>query len=225
MSALVVDVAVLGAGVIGASAALALAQRGVRVALVDLDAGEAAAPSASWASAGGVRSQNRKPPEWPLTQAAAALWPTLGSALDADLEWVQGGHLLLAESDAEAEVVASRFRREAAGGIAIEFVEGAALRAIVPGLGRSAVAGAYTPRDGQANAPRAVLAYRAAAARAGCVLRLGEPAALRVAQGRLEGVETSSCVIHAGSVVLAAGAWGGMLLAPHGLDLPLRRRA
>jgi len=214
-----------GAGVIGASSALALAQRGVRVALVDRDAGEPAAPAASWASAGGVRSQNRKPAEWPLTQAAAALWPSLGAQLGADLEWVQGGHLHLAESEAEAESLAARGRREAAGGIGIEFVEGAALPAIVPGLGRSAIAGAYTPRDGQANPPRAVLAYRAAAARAGCVLRLGEPAALRVVQGRVEGVETPSGTILAGSVVLAAGAWGGMLLAPHGLDLPLRSRA
>ena len=225
MSDLVVDVAVLGAGVIGASTALALAQRGMRVALVDRDAGELAAPSASWASAGGVRSQNRKSPEWPLTRAAAALWPTLGAALEADLEWVQGGHLHLAESEAEAELVAARVAREAAGGIAIEFVEGAALRAIVPGIGAGAIAGAFTPRDGQANPPRTALAFRAAAVRAGCVLRLGEPAALRVARGRVEGLETPSGAIHAGSVVLAAGAWGGMLLAPHGVDLPLRRRA
>jgi sarcosine oxidase subunit beta len=225
MNDVTVDVVVLGAGVIGAATACALARRGLRVALVDRDTGEPAAPAASWASAGGVRSQNRKPAEWKLTRAAAALWPDLAADLEADLEWVRGGHLHVAESEAEAEAVAARVAREQAGGIAIELLQGRALREVVPGIGASALAGAFTRGDGQANPPRTVLAYRAAAARAGCVLRLGEPATLRVVRGRVEGVATPSGAIHAARVVLAAGAWSEALLAPHGVTLPLRRRA
>jgi sarcosine oxidase subunit beta len=225
MSDLTVDVVVLGAGVIGASSALALARRGVRVALVDRDAGEPAAPAASWASAGGVRSQNRKPAEWPLTLAAAARWPTLAAELGADLEWLRGGHLHVAESDAEAVSIAERVVREATGGIAIEFVEGAALRTIAPGIGASAIAGAWTPGDGQANPPRTALAFRAAAIRAGGILRLGVRAGLNVERGRVVGVATPEGAIRASVTVLAAGAWSAALLTPHGVDLPLRRRA
>ncbi len=71
------DIIVIGAGVTGGSIAWHLAMFGAKVALVDA-AGPACRPSASWASAGGLRSQGRHDADRPLTLMAAARWPGLG---------------------------------------------------------------------------------------------------------------------------------------------------
>ena len=67
---------VLGSGIIGASIAYHLAIRGGDVTLVDR-APPASAPGATWASAGGLRSQGRHAAEHPITLAAARRWPSL----------------------------------------------------------------------------------------------------------------------------------------------------
>ena len=70
------DVVVVGGGVIGSSIAYHLAGAGARVVVVERSE-PASPPSASWASAGGVRQQGRDAREWPLTMEAARRWPNL----------------------------------------------------------------------------------------------------------------------------------------------------
>jgi len=70
MAATRTGVLIVGGGVIGSSIAYHLALRGTQITVLD-QAQPAAPPSASWASAGGVRRQRRDPREWALTQAAA----------------------------------------------------------------------------------------------------------------------------------------------------------
>src|SRR5438874_13186554 len=79
-SAAVADIVVVGGGVIGSSIAYHLARAGARVRVYE-QAAPAVAPSASWASAGGVRQQGRDPREWPLTLCAARRWPGLHEEL------------------------------------------------------------------------------------------------------------------------------------------------
>src|SRR5579883_2481382 len=82
------DVVIVGGGIIGSSIAYHLALRAVAVVVVDI--GEPAAPpSASWASAGGVRQQARDPREWPLTLEASRRWPALERELGATFDFRQ----------------------------------------------------------------------------------------------------------------------------------------
>src|SRR5690349_680309 len=94
------EVAIVGGGVNGSSIAYHLARAGVRVTVFDL-AEPATEPSASWASAGGVRQQGRDPREWPLTLEAGRRWPGLAEELGADLGFAQGGHLHIVEAAAD----------------------------------------------------------------------------------------------------------------------------
>ncbi len=96
-----VEVLVIGSGVIGSSIAYHVARQGRKVLVVERHE-VAVEPSASWASAGGVRPQGLHPAEAALASAALARWPTLAEELDADLQYRQGGHLLLAENEVEA---------------------------------------------------------------------------------------------------------------------------
>ena len=219
------DVIVLGAGVIGASIAYHLALRGAGVTLVDATA-TPAAPSASWASAGGLRSQGRHAAVHPLTRKAAARWATLDQELDVNLEIKRGGHLHLAENDEEARTVEARVAADRAGGVAIELVQGQRLREIVPGLASSAIAGAWTPGDGQANPVLTARAFAAAARRHGARWRGGAHLVPHVTAGRVTAlIGANGERLDADQVVLATGAWSVRLLRDLGVAVPLRWRA
>ena len=101
MNATNTDIVIVGGGVIGNSTAYHLARQRRQVLVVERS-GVAVSPAASWASAGGVRRQGRHPAEAMLAIEAIERWRTLEQELEADLHYRQGGNLLLAESDTEA---------------------------------------------------------------------------------------------------------------------------
>lgn len=216
------DVVVLGAGVIGASIAYHLARGGARVMVVDR-VGPAAAPGASWASAGGLRSQGRSPAEHAITVAAAARWPTLALELDADLEAGFDGHLHLAEAEPEVATIERRIAQDRAGGIAIERVSGNDIARLAPALTRRALLGAFTPGDGQAHPARTARAFVAAAVRAGTATRFGEVARIDAETGAAV-LTVGADRLSVGRIVLAGGAWSVAMLDRLGLVLPLRWR-
>src|SRR5438105_754612 len=105
------DVLVIGAGIVGCATAYQLARRGLSVRV--LERGDIAGEQSSRAW-GFVRQQGRHPAEVPLAAAAIAMWPTLARELGADVEFVRGGILMPAESEADEArlTAAARIARE-----------------------------------------------------------------------------------------------------------------
>jgi sarcosine oxidase subunit beta len=171
-----------------------------------LDPRPAGPPGASWASAGGVRSQDRDPREWPLAVEAARRWPGLADELGADCGFRAGGHLHVTEDAATLPALAERVQRERAAGIEVDLVDGDTARAIAPLLSPRVVGGTYSPGDGQASAHLTAEAFRAAAVRLGA----------RFEQHVVRDLEVGSP-----TVVLAAGAWTPALARTAGAELPI----
>jgi sarcosine oxidase subunit beta len=219
-----IDVAVIGGGVIGASIAYHLARAGARALLVERGTRPAASPGATWASAGGLRAQGRHPAEQPLARLAAARWPSLEAELDAWLEVEFGGHLHLAETEAECDLLRARIAADRAGGIAVEWVEGDRLRDLAPHV-MPALAGAYSEGDGQAHPGRTAAGFVRAGERHGLVCRTATEARLHVTADRVAGIRLADgTLIASETVVLATGAWSVALLGELGIGLPLRWR-
>lgn len=219
------EVVIVGGGVIGSAIAYHLAARRVRVAVVDV-AEPASPPSASWASAGGVRQQGRDSREWALAREAARRWPTLEDELGADCEFRRGGHLHVVEREADVPGLKARVAREREAGLDVRIVDAAELRAIAPRVTPTARLGAYSPGDGQANPPKTTRAFAAAAAARGALYRT------RAHGVRLErrGDEILSVLVDGDRlegawVVLAAGAWSTRVAAEVGIELPIAPRA
>jgi sarcosine oxidase, subunit beta len=220
----VLDVVIVGGGVIGSSIAYHLARSGSRVRVYE-QAAPAVAPSASWASAGGVRQQGRDPREWPLTLEAARRWPSLQNELGAPTGFVQGGHLHLVEAEADVPALEQRVAGEKHAGVNISVLDSTALYNIAPAIKPGILAAAFTPEDGQADPRRTTAAFVSAAQRHGAeYCNQSRVDALVTGHRRVRGIRLGSQTVTADTIVLATGVWTNALTAPLNCEVPIMPR-
>jgi sarcosine oxidase subunit beta len=220
------EIAIIGAGVIGSSIAYHLARQGRQVLVIERSevAGE---PTASWASAGGVRRQGRHPAEAQLAIEAIQRWHALEEELEADLHYQRGGQLLLAETEDEARYLETFVQQQHnMGFLDVRLLDSQEAHELVPGLNPNVLAGSYSPADGQADPPATTRAFARAARRLGATYLTNTQAlSLLRRNARVTGVRTSRGDIEAQHIVLTAGAWSDDLALSIGLHLPIRTLA
>lgn len=221
-----VDILIIGGGVIGSSISYHLARQGHQVLVIDR-LNIADSPSASWASAGGVRRQGRHPAEAMLASEAIQRWKTLEQELDADVGYRQGGNLLLAESEVEADFISKFVEQQHEMGFTdVQFVDRKEALSIVSGLNERVLAGSSSPHDGQADPILTTRAFAKAAQHYGASYWTEvNTSSLLKHNNRIEGAKTERGDVKAAQVILAAGAWSDELANSIGLRLPIRTRA
>ncbi|TMJ47533.1 MAG: FAD-binding oxidoreductase, partial [Alphaproteobacteria bacterium] len=92
------DVVIVGGGIIGTSAALFLAQNGIRVVLCEKGhiAGEQSSRNWGW-----CRKMGRDPRELPLIIESLRLWQGMNELVEAETGFRQAGIMYLAQTQAE----------------------------------------------------------------------------------------------------------------------------
>jgi sarcosine oxidase subunit beta len=214
------EVVVIGAGIVGASAAYFLARAGVDVLLVDRRHPNAGG-TASQASAGGVRQQGRVPVEMPLALYSIDLWGNLENELEADLHYRRDGMTVLTDDEALIPALRQRVELERSLGLDIRMVHGDELHELIPGLRPQILAGSYCPTDGHADPLSTVNALVAGARRFGARTRWQSPVEeLVVEKGRVAAVKTDAGNIACRYAILAAGYWSRSIAAAAGIELP-----
>lgn len=218
------DVVVIGAGIVGASAAFFLRQRGRSVALLETGL---VGQQASGVNFGNVRRQGRPLGQLPLANRASPIWRKLPELIGEDVEYLESGHLRVCYADRPeiADGFADYARDAAQTGLELEVLSGNALRQRFPFLGPEVVAGSFSARDGHANPRLAAPAFARAAARAGAAVfefarvtsaeKSGEDFEVRTEDGR---------IFRAPVVLVTAGAWADALSAQFGEPVPLTAR-
>ena len=194
------DAIVVGAGIVGAACARALAMDGLRVLV--LEDGFAGGGTTA-AAMGHLVAMDDSPAQLALTSLSLALWRELAAELPAAVEYDACGTLWIAEDDGQMDVVREKQRTYRDAGIACEQVIGAAaLRALEPNL-RPGLAGALLVRgDGVIYPPTAAVWLLAQATARGCVVREG----CRVDEISARSVRCGDAWLHAHVIVNAAGA-------------------
>ncbi|MGE0717782.1 MAG: NAD(P)/FAD-dependent oxidoreductase [Alphaproteobacteria bacterium] len=217
------DVAVVGGGLHGLSAALHLARAGRRAVVL-----ERSWPGrhASGATAAGVRTLRRDPAEIPLSLEAMAMWHRIEAIVGQDCGFHAHGQVCVGETPEEMV----RLERRAAATRALghdheELVDAGELRRLVPAIAPHCLGALIARRDGAADPHRTLMAFRTSAEAAGVEIRHGSEvtAIAPIASGwRLE---TSTGAVEAGAVINAAGAWAARVAALVGETVPLGTKA
>jgi sarcosine oxidase subunit beta len=214
-----VDVAIIGGGIAGCAAAVALREAGLRVALLEK---ELCGAGASGVNFGGVRQQGRHLAELPLARRSRPIWDRLNERLGEDVEFVASGHLKLARSEADMAQLEAYARAAGEFGLRLQVLGRAAAHALAPWLGEGIVGGSLCAEDGHAN-PRVVgPAYARLARRLGADVR--EHAAVVSAARSSEGFETRTAQleVHSRFLVNCAGAAAGTIARWFGERAPVR---
>ena len=213
-----VDIAIVGGGIVGASCAYFLADRSADVLL--LESGRVGR-EASGVNAGGVRQQARALPEMPLALRSLELWGDLDKRLDARLEYERCGDLRIVETEADVEGLSAVAARERDAGLGLEWVEGTALRSLVPALSPRVVGGTFCSTGGQANPLLVAPAFGKRARDLGAMVWEGSAVRSIRHDGAGFNLETANGRVRAARLVLAAGAWTPLLARDVGLHVPI----
>ncbi|MBM3449719.1 MAG: FAD-dependent oxidoreductase [Armatimonadetes bacterium] len=211
------DAVIAGAGILGAVAALHLAEAGWRVAV--LDAGDFAGGT-SGATNANLALQNRDPhtPEFALALHTAAMLRDFEARYGWDLELRTAGGISFVERPEDLSRVRGRAEAQRAAGLAAEVVEGADVRRIAPDAAPDLAGGLYAPQSAWINPFHVVEACLARVrARGGTVAFRTPVTAIGVDEGRVTYVEAPSGRIDTPIVIDAAGVAAGAVAALAGV--------
>ena len=193
------DAIIVGAGIVGAACAAALARDGLRVLV--LDAGAPALGTTS-AGMGHLVGMDDSPEQLALTHYSTQLWKNESDTVRraSELEWC--GTVWVAEDDAQMAAVREKQRVYGDAGITSDVLDERSVYEAEPNLRPGLAGGLRVPFDGVIYPPAAAVALLARARELGALVREHT----RVDAIIVNGVRCGSEVISAEIVVNAAGA-------------------
>ncbi len=218
------DAVVVGAGVVGASAAFHLAKLGgAKVCLLDRGPVCAGGTARSCAI---VRSHYSVPSNTELTLESLKIFKNFRDYLgdpEADSGFVNSGYFILAGDGALAKRLEGNLRMQAGVGAETFVIEKAEARRLHPYLALDDVTViGYEPESGYADPYLTTAGFAKAARGLGVELRTDCAVHALIREGtRVTGVESAQGPIHAGQVLLAVGPWLKDLAGELGFALSL----
>lgn len=213
------DAVIVGGGIMGASAAFFLRQRGMSVILLERGL---IGQQASGVNFGNTRRMGRPLEQLPLSNRARETWLKFKELFGADVELLLNGHLRVGTTQAHEERMVQYAQDAKDFGLGMQMLGKQALHERFPYLGPDITAGCYAPNDGHANPRLAAPIIGRAAARAGAqvfekteivaVEKDGEEFRVTAADGR---------IFRAPVALITAGAWGNRISASFGEPVPM----
>jgi glycine/D-amino acid oxidase-like deaminating enzyme len=222
------DVAIIGGGIVGMTAALDLVRDGRSVVI--LDEGRHAGTTAN---AGSLHAQMQSrfirlypdlvpnlEASLPLYPAGIARWNALAGELGSGLGIRMTGGLMVAEDETQFAFLAEKCARERRLGLDSHMVDRAELTRIAPYLSASVFGAEFCGNEGKVDPLLANEAIRLALLAQGALILTGSRVDDIGADGAAVILTAGGQRIKAGQVVIAAGAGTGALTAHLGLPIP-----
>lgn len=223
MSALVeeADIVIVGGGVIGASVAYHLGQRGAgKIILLER---KKLTSGTTWHSAGQVRQLRSTRNMTEVIGHSIDLYSRLEEETGQSTGWTQSGSLSIATNEDRLTHIRRQAGLAKAHGVNVHEIGPDEISKLWPLLNVSdVIAGIHCPTDGRVN-PSDVTAAMIKGAKANG-LRVFEDCPVtgfEVEKGRVTAVETAQGRVRCGAVVLSAGLWSREIGAMAGLSVPV----
>jgi sarcosine oxidase subunit beta len=213
------DVIVIGAGIMGCSAAFQLTQRGLKVAV--LEKGNIGAGSTGKSSAI-IRQHYSNELTARMALYSLRVFQNFAERVGGECGFTQTGFVATVAAKDRAGLVANVMLQRRVG-IQTELLSPASLRELMPGLQTAdLVAAAYEPEGGYADPNLTVNAYADVARRLGVKIYLEtEVIEVRFVSGQVVGVTTPKEKFDAPLVLNCAGPWGARVAHMAGLAAPI----
>ncbi len=216
------DAVIIGGGVTGVSIAYNLAKRGLtNICVLER---KFLASGATGRCGAGVRAQWGTEMNLRMAMASVRMFENMNEELayDDDIEFNQGGYLLLAYTEAGWEQFQKNVALQKAHGLPVELLTPAEAKEIVPHLNTEQLLGAtFCPTDGHCNPFKVTDAYAKAARRLGVEIYTNTTVTGIKREGdKIQGVETDQGFIATPIVVNAAGGWSQDIAAMVDLEIP-----
>lgn len=216
------DCVIIGGGVIGCAVAYYLAAGGMDdVVLLE---SKSLSSGATGRCGGGIRQQWSTEANTRLAMESVRTFRSLESELEADVEFAQGGYLVLGYTQDDVAQFERNVAMQRRLGLDVETLSAEEVNdKVVRELNTSGVRLAtYCPSDASANPFLVTQAYADAARRLGVSIELFTRATRVTARGgRIEGVQTPRGTVSTPRVVNAAGSHSLLLARTVGIELPI----
>jgi glycine/D-amino acid oxidase-like deaminating enzyme len=212
------EVVIVGGGIVGASTALFLAQKGIPVVVCEKGAIGEEQSSRNW---GWVRKMGRDPREMPLMIRAQEIWDELPSIIGADPGFRRRGITYFCDEDKDFAKYEGWMKAVAGFGLDTRFVGRDEITKFAPGATRNFAGGLHTASDGFAEPHIATRLIAAGAEKLGA--RIVEGCAVRGFEtqgGRVSEVVTEKGRIRCNTVVLAGGIWSSLFGRNQDVKIP-----
>ena len=213
------EIVVIGGGVVGASVAFHLVQRGAKDVLI-LDREAEQGRGSTGAATGGIRAQFET--EINIKMSLHSL--DFFREWDFDCEYEPKGYLFFATTDEQMEYLRRNVDVQRSLGVRdVEVVDADAVARIVPGMNCEDIkGGSFGRHDGFINPLAVMRGFTEGALQGGARLECGvDVIGFHVEGGRVRGVETSGGLIECDAAVICTGARAAELAKTADVDLPV----
>lgn len=217
----VFDVIVIGAGSVGTPTAMYLAERKLKVLV--LEKAPSPGQGQNKRAIGGVRATHSDAAKISLGIFSREVFATWRESYGDDIGWKQGGYCYPVYREADEAALKEILPVQKEANLNIDWLNKEEIEELIPGINPDGLrGGTWSPDDGQASPITCAVVWQRHAEKHGAIFRFNEEVTgISVENGRVTSVTTNKGVYHTANVVNAAGADAREIGALSGLNIPV----